>query len=101
MKIRPVGAESFHVDGRTDMTKLTAAFRNFANATKNDDARQVPATHISTIPSNLTYTDLSVTTAISSNMNLGLPGGKFEKLVTPTLLHVPPITTSSISLSCQ
>jgi len=33
MKIRPVGAELFHADGRTDkridMTKLTVAFRNF------------------------------------------------------------------------
>ena len=34
MKIRPVGAELFHADGRrqTDMTKLTVAFRIFANA---------------------------------------------------------------------
>jgi len=36
MKIRSVGAELFHVDGRTDlrrdMTKLIVAFRNFANA---------------------------------------------------------------------
>jgi len=29
MKIRRVGAESFHVDGRTDTTKLIVAFRNF------------------------------------------------------------------------
>ena len=35
MKIRPVGAELFHVDGRTDMTKLVLAFRNFANAPRN------------------------------------------------------------------
>jgi hypothetical protein len=35
MKIRPVGAELFHADGRTDMTKLMVAFRNFANAPKN------------------------------------------------------------------
>jgi hypothetical protein len=35
MKIRPVGAELFHADGRTDMTKLTVAFRNFGNAPKN------------------------------------------------------------------
>ena len=43
MKIRPVVAEMFHADGRTerqradrqtDMTKLIVAFRNFANATK-------------------------------------------------------------------
>jgi hypothetical protein len=41
MKIRPVGAELFHVDGRTDgrtdrqrqrdMAKLIVAFRNFVN----------------------------------------------------------------------
>ena len=29
MKIRPVGAELFHAHGRTDMTKLIVAFRNF------------------------------------------------------------------------
>jgi len=34
MKIRPMGAELFHADGRTDMTKLIAAFHNFANAPK-------------------------------------------------------------------
>ena len=36
MKIRPVGAELFHVNGRpdrrADMTKLIVAFRNLANA---------------------------------------------------------------------
>jgi hypothetical protein len=39
MKIRPVEAELFHADGQTDMTKLTVAFRNFANAPKNVHAR--------------------------------------------------------------
>jgi len=38
MKIRPVGAELFHGDGRTDgridMTKLIVAFLNFANVPK-------------------------------------------------------------------
>jgi hypothetical protein len=38
MNIRPVGAELFHADrwkdGRTDMTKLIVAFRNFANVPK-------------------------------------------------------------------
>jgi hypothetical protein len=34
MKIRPVGAELFHVDGRTDMTNLIVAIRNFVNAPK-------------------------------------------------------------------
>jgi len=32
MKIRPVGAELFHPDERTDMTKLLVTFRDFANA---------------------------------------------------------------------
>jgi hypothetical protein len=31
IKIRPVGAELFHADGQTDMTKLTVAFHNSAN----------------------------------------------------------------------
>jgi hypothetical protein len=39
MKIRPMGAEFFHadgqMDGRTNVTKLKAAFRNFANAPEN------------------------------------------------------------------
>jgi hypothetical protein len=34
MKIRLVGAEVFHADGQTDMTKLIIAFRKFANAPK-------------------------------------------------------------------
>jgi hypothetical protein len=36
MKIRPVGAELFHAERRTDMTKLIVTFRNFANAPKNN-----------------------------------------------------------------
>jgi len=35
MKISQVGAELFHVAGRTDVLKLTAAFRNFAHAPKH------------------------------------------------------------------
>jgi len=35
LQIRRVGAELFHADRQTDMTKLTLAFRNFANAPKN------------------------------------------------------------------
>ena len=41
--ICPVGAEMFHADGRTDgptdMTKLTVAFRNFANAPKHSNGQ--------------------------------------------------------------
>jgi hypothetical protein len=36
MKIRPVGAELFHVDGRTDMTNVIVSFNSFAKAPKND-----------------------------------------------------------------
>ena len=36
MKIRQVGAELFHADGQTDITKLAVAFRNFAKRPKND-----------------------------------------------------------------
>ena len=39
MKIRPVGDQSFHADGRTDMMKLTVAFQNFTNAPKNVHSR--------------------------------------------------------------
>jgi len=39
MKIRTLGAQMFHAggltDGQTNMTKLTVAFRNFANAPKH------------------------------------------------------------------
>jgi len=34
IKLRPVGAELFHADGQTDMTKLILAFRTFANVPK-------------------------------------------------------------------
>ena len=34
LKIRPVEAELFHADGRTDMTKLIVAICNFAKAPK-------------------------------------------------------------------
>jgi hypothetical protein len=36
MKIRSVGKELFHADRRTDMTKPSVAFRNFANAPKHE-----------------------------------------------------------------
>ena len=46
MKFRPVGAELFHADGRTDMTKLTVAFRNFAKGPKNDLGSSHPTNEI-------------------------------------------------------
>ena len=35
MKIRPLGAELFHMDARTYMTKLIAALGNLTDAPKN------------------------------------------------------------------
>jgi len=47
MKIRPVGADLFHADGRTDRqtdkTKLMVAYRNFANAPKR--LKSIPRRH--------------------------------------------------------
>jgi len=37
MKILPFGAKVFHADGQIDMSKVTVAFRKFANATKDCD----------------------------------------------------------------
>jgi hypothetical protein len=47
IKIRPVGAELFHAERQTDMTKLIAVFRNFATArpinVRNDvQSRKLP-----------------------------------------------------------
>jgi len=42
MKIRPVGAEVFHADGRTDMTKQVVAFCNFSKAPKNIRRHNAP-----------------------------------------------------------
>jgi len=41
MKIRPLGVELFHADGRTeaDMTKVIVVFRKFANEHKNRQLR--------------------------------------------------------------
>jgi hypothetical protein len=38
MKMRAVGPELIHADGRTDSTKLTVAFHNFANASENSQS---------------------------------------------------------------
>jgi hypothetical protein len=35
MEIRSVGAELFHADRQTDMTKLIIAFHKYANAPKS------------------------------------------------------------------
>jgi len=60
MKIRPVGAELFLADGRTDMTKLKVAFRNFANAPQNSNLNpkfaRIAASVVSGTPSSRVQT---------------------------------------------
>jgi hypothetical protein len=55
MKFRPVGAEIFHTDGRTDgqtdMTKLIVAFRSLAKGPKNHSVKAVSLRSIGS-PSN-------------------------------------------------
>jgi hypothetical protein len=41
MESRPEGADLFHTDGWTDVTKVTVAFRIFANAPKNQSVNVV------------------------------------------------------------
>jgi hypothetical protein len=42
MKILPTGAELFHADRRTDMTKLIVALHNYANTPKIHISRLGP-----------------------------------------------------------
>jgi len=41
MKIRPLGAELFHADGRTDTTNVVVASRSFVNAPKMEQKIRV------------------------------------------------------------
>jgi hypothetical protein len=41
MKTRPEGAEFFHAERRTDMTKITGAFRIFAKVPKDGRLRYI------------------------------------------------------------
>jgi len=44
-KIRPVAADLFHWDGRTDMTKLIVTFRNLATSPKDRSVKAVDKTN--------------------------------------------------------
>jgi len=48
MKIRPVGAEVFHADGRTDMAKIIVTFRHFANPSKDRGTIDSPSASVLT-----------------------------------------------------
>jgi hypothetical protein len=47
MKVRPVGSERSHVDGKKDMMKLILAFRNFSD-TPNTDGTCLDGLHHAT-----------------------------------------------------
>jgi len=49
--MRPVGAELFYADRRRDMTKLIAAFRNYANASN----KNIPTVKSPLVQRSLTY----------------------------------------------
>ena len=49
MKIHPVVAELFHLDGQTDMMKLAVAFYNFANAPKKRTLYLAQTVHINAV----------------------------------------------------
>jgi hypothetical protein len=42
MKVCPVEAEFFHVDGQADMKTVTVAFRTFANTSKKVKVKFTP-----------------------------------------------------------
>jgi len=47
MKFRPLGAELFHADGQTNMTKVIVAFRHFAKApNKTADPVRLDVVHL-------------------------------------------------------
>jgi len=53
-----MGAELFHADRRTDMTKLMVAFRNFSNApTNKSTAHRSRRSRVSYIPTRSTEVD--------------------------------------------
>ena len=47
--IRPVGAELFHADGQTDVTKLVVAFRKFTKAPKNGICLEIASQRLTTL----------------------------------------------------
>ena len=49
MRILSVGAELFHMDGRTDTAKLTVTYRNFENAPKKVKFTLYPAGQMITL----------------------------------------------------
>ena len=64
-EIRLVGTELFHADGQTDMTKLTVAFCDFANASKNVGAAGAVLPRLPAYLFTPALTEVSLTAEIS------------------------------------
>jgi len=61
IKTRPLRAESFHTNGRTDMLNLTVSFISLANAPNNDHSKvQQTALPHNYHSHNLHYIDLTL-----------------------------------------
>ena len=67
MKIRPVGASSFHAVGPTDMTKPAVAYRNFTNAPKKECLQAT----VWTTPKSFIYMSLLVTPCCQESQRWG------------------------------
>jgi hypothetical protein len=68
IKILPVGEELFHAKRRTDMTKLTVAFRNSANAPKTQQQKNI-SYHLKKRAQNNHSTEEAVFIIIKSTQN--------------------------------
>ena len=68
MNIRPVGAETFHADGQTDMTKLIVVIRKFQKAPKNGSLLAADLRHFNFSTAHFSFSlSLSVSPAIPPN----------------------------------
>jgi len=85
MKIRPVAAELFNADRRTDMTKLIFAFRKFVNAPNNATQREYWEL-LSMIMSYELQTShrVRILNIWFNNAELQLPGSFFKPLSSPS-----------------
>jgi hypothetical protein len=80
-KISPVGAELFHADGQTDMTKLIVVFRNSANAPTNSHALKADLQFKSKIHQ---------TPPFQTNLHQEIPAGRYtyEKHYHPISVYI-------------
>jgi len=109
MKIRPVRAELFHADGRTDTTKLIVAFRNLVNAPKKklSSVRQKKLQTSSTLHANNIYIYIYIYIYTSSSTaggtsSCGMQEAQQFSFTTLSLsLSLPPTHDTKMSATCK